>query len=119
MAIGNVQLSSGVGANLRADHPRFHPTTQNDLYNQKKAMNAKVDFVVANFDQLSSHQARISIASLSKEIDRTNRMIDNAVSPDFPAYWLKSAKVDVARAEEVLLALQKSLLPPGTDIRKI
>jgi hypothetical protein len=46
-------------------------------------------------------------------------MIDNAVSPDFPAYWLKSAKADVARAEEVLLALQKSLLPPGTDIRKI
>jgi hypothetical protein len=100
------------------DHPRYHPTTQNDLYNQKKEMNAKVDFIVANFDQKAQHQVRASIASLSREIDRTKTMIDNATSPDFPTYWLNSAKADVARAEQILLSPEKSLLPPGVGVRR-
>jgi hypothetical protein len=119
MTIANIQSSNGFAPNLRADHPSLHPTTQNDLVNQKRDMNKIVDLVVANFDQLSDYQARVIIAKLTKEIDTTNKMIDNAVSPDFPKYWLDSARFDVARAENVLLALQKKLLPPGVDIRKI
>jgi hypothetical protein len=47
MTIANIQSSNGFAPNLRADHPSLHPTTQNDLVNQKRDMNKIVDLVVA------------------------------------------------------------------------
>jgi hypothetical protein len=102
-----------------ADSPLSYPTSLKDFQKQVKDLNAKVDFILANAEEMSPQRIRSSIELLRREISRTQRSIDTAVSPEIPKYKIDNARGDVRVAKELMEALLASLYPPGAELRVI